>query len=150
MRALAINVQSIVPGNLRGKINIEAHQWGDKTSDFAKTHQGAFDRVLAADTLWLASEHDNLAQSMSHFLSTYESARILLVAGFHTGRGKIAAFFEEAVPKHDLVAEEIFEMDADGRRREWQPDAVDEPVGERKKWVVLARLMRQRIRSNDV
>jgi hypothetical protein len=124
---LAINVESIVPDDLRSKINIEAHQWGDTTSDFAKTYRGAFDRVLAADTLWLASEHDNLAQSMSHFLSTDEAARILLIAGFHTGRGKIAAFFEEAVPNHDLEAEEIFEMDADGRRREWEPAAAEEP-----------------------
>lgn len=117
--------------------------WGDFSSDFASSHQGCYTRVLAADTLWLVSEHNNLAKSMEYFLSTANSARVLLIAGFHTGRAKISAFFEEAVPKNNLEVEHIFEMDANGRRRTWDADAAEEPVGERKKWLVIARLKRK-------
>lgn len=82
---------------------------------------------------------------MEYFLSDEPSARILLTAGFHTGRAKIAEFFQEAVPENQLKVEEIFEMDADGRRRPWQPQAPEEAVGERKKWLVVAKLKRNLI-----
>jgi nicotinamide N-methyltransferase len=79
---------------------------------------------------------------MQYFLAPAPSARILVIAGFHTGRAKLAAFFENAVPDSGLEVEEIFELDADGRRRVWQSHAVEEAVGERKKWLVVARLKR--------
>lgn len=69
---------------------------------------------------------------------------MLCIGGFHTGRVKIASFFEEIVPESGLEVEDIFEMDATGRRREWRParDGGREDIGERKKWLVLARLRR--------
>jgi len=42
---------------------------------------------------------------MAYFLSQDPTARVLLIAGFRTGRAKIAAFFDDAVPKYGLKIE---------------------------------------------
>jgi hypothetical protein len=140
---LNLNVSQIVPEQLKPRISVHGHLWGSLDDVFATTHRAHYTRVLAADTLWLAGEHDNLVQSMIHFLSPDPSARVLVIAGFHTGRAKIATFFEEAVPPSGLEVEEIFDMDADGQRRTWDARAPEQPVGERKKWLVLAILKRK-------
>jgi hypothetical protein len=90
-------------------------------------------------------EHENLAKSMLHFLADTPDARILCIAGFHTGRAKVAPFFEETVPQQGLSVEDIFEMKADGTRRAWakERDGGREDIGERKKWLVVARLKRK-------
>lgn len=89
-------------------------------------------------------EHENLAKSMLHFLAHTPDARIFCIAGFHTGRAKVAPFFEEVVPQQGLEVDEIYEMDARGQRRPWakQRDGGTEDVGERKKWLVLAQIRR--------
>lgn len=94
----------------------------------------------------MLGEHENLARSMVHFLSDSPDARVFVIAGFHTGRAKVAPFFEEVVPEVGLEVEEIYEMDAEGKRRAWakERDGGREDVGERKKWCVLARLRRRR------
>ena len=143
MDTLTLNVSQIVPEHLRPRTAVHGHMWGSFDTPFAASHQGYYTRVLAADTLWLVAEHNNLVRSMLHFLSPEPSARVLVIAGFHTGRAKIAAFFEEAVPENGLEVEDIFDMDADGQRRTWNPQAPEEPIGERKKWLVLARLKRK-------
>lgn len=91
-------------------------------------------------------EHENLAKSMLYFLSDSPDARVYVIAGFHTGRAKVALFFEETVPGVGLEIEEIYEMDAEGKRRAWaaERDSGREDVGERKRWCVLARLRRHR------
>jgi nicotinamide N-methyltransferase len=124
-------------------VTVEGHRWGDFATSFAAAHQGHYTRVLAADTLWLICEQDSLARSMTYFLSKDPSARILVIAGFHTGRAKMAAFFEKAVPENGLEMENIFEIDATGRQRIWHPQAPEEAIGERKKWLVVARLKRK-------
>jgi hypothetical protein len=90
-------------------------------------------------------EHENLARSMLHFLSKDADAHVYVIAGFHTGRVVVAKFFEETVPEVGLEVEEIFEMDAEGRRRMWEKerDGGREDIGERKKWLVIARLQRR-------
>lgn len=67
-----------------------------------------------------------------------------MIAGFHTGRAKVAPFFEETVPEAGLEVESIYEMNADGKRRPWakERDGGREDVGDRKKWLVLAQLRR--------
>ena len=89
-------------------------------------------------------EHHNLARSMLHFLSPSPDARVFVIAGFHTGRAKLAPFFE-VVGEEGLEIEDIYEMDADGKRRRWQAerDGGIEDHGERKKWLVVSRLRRQ-------
>ncbi|KAF2275532.1 uncharacterized protein EI97DRAFT_77559 [Westerdykella ornata] len=142
--AIKTNVTKNIPNNIKPSVTIEGHKWGDLSTPFAQQHAHSFTRILAADCYWMPHEHDNLARSMTHFLSESPEARVLCIGGFHTGRAKIAGFFEEAVPEAGLEVEEIFEMDATGQRREWRPvrDGGREDIGERKKWLVLARLRR--------
>lgn len=125
-------------------MDIEGHLWGSTETPFESIRAHSFTRVLAADCLWMPWEHENLAKSMLHFLADTPKARILCIAGFHTGRAKMAPFFEEVVPQEGLAIEEIFEMDANGERRPWakERDGGTENMGERKKWLVLARLKR--------
>lgn len=142
---IARNVKKNLSGELHARISIQGHLWGDLTSPFAVANASRFTRILAADTLWMPHEHNNLARSMLHFLSPAPDARVFVIAGFHTGRAKMAPFFEETVAEEGLEIDEIFEMDADGARREWQPerDGGREDHGERKKWLVVARLKRR-------
>lgn len=89
-------------------------------------------------------EHENLVKSMLYMLSTESDARIFCIAGFHTGRAKLALFFQEAVAQA-LEIESIYEEDAEGDRREWmeERDGGTENVTERKKWLVIAILKRR-------
>jgi hypothetical protein len=123
---------------------LEGHLWGSCSTPFETEHAHRYTRILAADCLWMPWEHENLAKSMLHFLSDSPDARVLCIAGFHTGRAKVAPFFEEVVPEQGLAVEEIFEMNADGKRRPWatERDGGREDIGERKKWLVMARLKR--------
>jgi hypothetical protein len=81
---------------------------------------------------------------MLHFLSPSPESRVLCIGAFHTGRAKLAMFFEETVPAVGLEVEDIYEMDADGRRRPWakERDGGAENVGERNKWLAVVRLRR--------
>lgn len=142
--AIATNVAKNVPDPIKPRVRVEGHKWGDLSTPFAEADAHKYTYILAADCFWMPHEHDNLALSMLHFLSYASEARILCIGGFHTGRAKIAAFFEETVPKGGLEIEDIFEMDANGKRREWakERDGGKEDVGERKKWLTIARLRR--------
>jgi nicotinamide N-methyltransferase len=96
--------------------------------------------VLAADTLWLAGQHENLLKSMDHFLADDTNARGLVVGGFHTGRDKVVSFFER-VPIFGLVVESIEEINVSGGRRPWSPDLMEDKT-QIKRWVVVAVLKR--------
>ncbi|KAJ9668145.1 hypothetical protein H2201_001574 [Coniosporium apollinis] len=140
---LAENISKNVSDHLRSRVSIEGHEWGDLSTPFALANACRFTRILAADCLWMPYEHHNLARSMLHFLSPAEDARVFVMAGFHTGRAKLAPFFEEVVGQEGLEVEEIREVDADGERREWVTEREGEGVAERKKWTVVARLKRK-------
>ncbi|OSS52069.1 hypothetical protein B5807_03503 [Epicoccum nigrum] len=146
LEAIKANVSANLKEPLRARVTVEGHLWGDISSDFATANAHKYTRVLAADCLWMLGEHENLARSMLHFLADTPSARVLCIAGFHTGRAKVVPFFEEVVPQQGLEVEDIYEMDADGARRPWatERDGGTENIGERKKWLVVARLRRQR------
>ena len=143
---LRMNVQNAVPSHLESKYRIEGHEWGDIGSpngvaaDWA--HQASI--IIAADCYWMPDQHLSLVQSMLHFMTLGPSGRIFAIAGFHTGRAKLAAFFDVAV-EEGLDVEEIYEEDADGNRRVWQKerDGGREDHTERKKWLVIARLKRK-------
>ncbi|KAH6633705.1 putative methyltransferase-domain-containing protein [Boeremia exigua] len=142
LEAIAANVKKNVQGPLQARVAVHGHLWGDTASEFAAAHAHKYTRVLAADCLWMLGEHENLAKSMRHFLADTPDARVLCIAGFHTGRAKLVPFFEEVAPQQGLEVEDIFEMDADGARRPWatERDGGREDIGERKKWLVVARL----------
>ncbi|KAF2850205.1 hypothetical protein T440DRAFT_397583 [Plenodomus tracheiphilus IPT5] len=144
IRTLTNNVMKNIPTPLQPRVTVQGHLWGSTDTPFETSSAHRYTRILAADCLWMPWEHANLARSMLHFLAETPDARILCIAGFHTGRAKVAPFFEEAVPQQGLAVEEIFEMDADGARRPWmaERDGGLENVGERKKWLILARIQR--------
>jgi hypothetical protein len=145
LETLKTNVAKNVPAQLQSRVRVEGHQWGSTNTPFESSGAHSYTRILAADCLWMPWEHQSLAQSMLHFLTETPDARILCIAGFHTGRAKVAPFFEEVVPQQGLEVEEIYEMKADGKRRPWakERDGGTENIGERKKWLVLARLKRR-------
>jgi len=91
-------------------------------------------------------QHQNLARSMLHFLSTDDpDARVYAVGGFHTGRAKLAPFFDVA-EQEGLEVEFIQEEDVTGNVRPWakERDGGREDVTGRKRWLVTARLKRKR------
>jgi hypothetical protein len=87
-------------------------------------------------------QHENILRSISWFLAAGGTAWI--VAGFHTGREKMRAFFaEEAVKAAGLEVERIWERNAEGLEREWVTDRGIEDVPQRKRWLVVAILKRR-------
>lgn len=137
------NASNNIPQRLQARYSIVGHEWGVLDNDVATTNHGRFTRILAADCYWMPNEHANLVKSMLHFLAPEASSRVFAIAGFHTGRAKLAAFFTEAQAQ-GLVIEDIYEEDAEGTRRAWQEerDGGTENVTERKKWLVISRLRR--------
>ena len=150
-------------------IQIQPHQWGHfpPPTTTAETRHGYhhYTRILAADCIWLVREHRNLIRSMKHFLCLHPTittsaaheeqaeGEIWIVAGFHTGRDKVVAFFDLLVEEEGLVLECIWERDVvDGKDRPWSrrgwrrdgevEDEEEEDVQERKRWVVIAVVKR--------
>lgn len=140
LATLRANVEKNIPLGIRERIAVQGHEWGVLCDDFSKTYANHFTRILCADCLWMDGEHYGLAQSIFHFLSTEEQARAWVIAGFHTGRPKLVAFFDIAV-QAGLEIGEIWERDADGNEREWAREREDR---ERNRWMVVAILKRRR------
>lgn len=137
------NAKRAIPPTLARQYHVEGYAWGDVGSEFARSNAHSFDRIIAADCYWMPNQHENLVKSMLHMLSLSREARVLAIAGFHTGRATLAGFFDEAVSQ-GLVVEEIYEEDVQGVTREWVPerDGGREDVTGRKRWLVVAVLRR--------
>lgn len=137
------NVERNVPKELLNKIAVQGHEWGVLKDQFSQAKANRFSRILCADCLWMDGEHYGLAQSMEHFLSYQEDARVWVIAGFHTGRAKLVSFFDIA-SSLGLEIEEIWERDADGNEREWvrERNGGREDATGRNKWLVVAILKR--------
>ena len=142
------NVDRNVPKQLQRKVTVRGHEWGVLTDDFSKAHAHHFSRILCADCLWMDSEYYNLAQSMDHFLSRSDDARVWVIAGFHTGRAKLVSFFDIAA-QAGLDTELIWERDADGNEREWvrERNGGQEDATGRNRWLVVAILKRKQASS---
>lgn len=138
------NSKKAIPSDLESAYQIECVEWGELDTDLATKSQHHFDRILAADCFWMPGQHINLVRSMLHFLTLDAGGRVLAIAGFHTGRAKLAGFFDIAV-EEGLYIEEIYEEDADRVRRQWlkERDGGREDHNERKKWLVIAVLRRK-------
>lgn len=127
-------------------ISIHPHEWGTLTTDpWALSNKGKYTRIIAADCLWMRWQHENLARTMQWFLAP--GGKVWVVAGFHTGRAVVAAFFETAA-QMGLVPECIYERDlvADAEdggeiRREWKADREGEGPENRTRWCVVAVLV---------
>ncbi|CAK7241391.1 MAG: hypothetical protein STHCBS139747_002852 [Sporothrix thermara] len=126
-------------------VSVDGHEWGSFDSDLARAGHHAYDRVFVCDCLWMPWEHDNLRQSIDWFMQKSDDARCWVVGGFHTGRPKVAAFFDEvALAACDLEIEAIWERDCDDRERDWVVDRGIEDVTERKRWLAVAIFRRRR------
>ena len=141
---IKVNAKRIIPSQLLNKVAVQSHEWGAVSDEFSSAYAHYFTRILSADCLWRSGQHHSLAKSMLHFLSLNATARVWVVAGFHTGRVKVASFFEEA-SEVGLEIEEIWERDINGGEREWvkEPNSRIEDITERKKWLVVAILRRK-------
>ncbi|KAK5135454.1 hypothetical protein LTR08_005242 [Meristemomyces frigidus] len=141
---LRANAHNAVPNYLVSRYRVEAHEWGDVSSVLAVDFAHKSSRIIAADCYWMPDQHLCLVQSMRHFLTLGPEGRIFAISGFHTGRAKLAAFFDVAV-EEGLDVEEIYEEDAEGNRRVWQKQrgGKGEDHTERNKWLVIARLKRR-------
>lgn len=145
LATIETNCAKNIPSQFRGNVSVVGYEWGIVgDDDFSKPNACRFTRILAADCLWMAGEHQNLVTSMLHFLShDDEHARVWVIAGFHTGRATLASFFEVAC-EAGLEVERIWERDVQGNEREWVKEAQSRPedVSEKRKWVVVAILGR--------
>lgn len=147
--AIQVNVQESLQKVQREKLNplfsISPHEWGLIT-DVAEDKCNHYSRVIAADCLWMPSEHLNLARSIGLFLSKESTqACALVVAGFHTGRKIVADFFKQFArlnemeyTSDELIIAEIYESDMNGTRRPWQETRTDEGREDAKRWCVIA------------
>ncbi|KAK4241125.1 hypothetical protein C8A03DRAFT_30730 [Achaetomium macrosporum] len=125
------------------EVLVEGHGWGELETPLARENRHAFDRVLAADCLWMPSQHENLRRSIAWFLGEDAAARAWVVAGFHTGRAKMSQFFEkEALAAVGLEVEHLWERDCDGKDRQWVWDRGVENVSSRKRWQVVGVVRR--------
>jgi len=79
---------------------------------------------------------------MAALLELSAAARILIVAGLHTGRSVISHFFHVAEERNLTADDEgIQERNViDGSMRLWSPEKSDEDIVERKKWLIVAKL----------
>ncbi|CAK7568393.1 MAG: hypothetical protein SEPTF4163_006381 [Sporothrix epigloea] len=126
-------------------VSVDGHEWGLFDSDLARDGHHAYDRVFVCDCLWMPWEHDNLRKSIDWFMRTDHEARCWVIGGFHTGRPKVAAFFDEAaLAACNLELEAIWERDCDDHERDWIADRGVEDVTERKRWLVVAIFRRCR------
>lgn len=127
------------------EVVVQAHAWGELEGPLAAENRHAFDRVVAADCLWMPGQHANLRRSIAWFLAEGEEARVWIVAGFHTGRQTLGAFFErDALAEVGLEVECMWERDCNGRDRDWVWDRGIEDISERKRWHAVSVLRRIR------
>jgi nicotinamide N-methyltransferase len=90
----------------------------------------------------MSDQHTPLVETLCQLLDRSASARIYVVAGFHTGRSTLAHFFHLAeskglVPDEDGIEEKEI---INNSSRTWKEDRGTEDTVERKKWLVVAKL----------
>ncbi|CAI6084709.1 unnamed protein product [Clonostachys chloroleuca] len=151
IEALRTNVEKNVTvemspmGRVSLDVRVLGHEWGTfPEGDGVTGKRHAFDRVLICDCLWMPWQHGNLQRSVDFLLKQTAEARCWVVAGFHTGRAKMAGFFDEEALKEEAgcEVEKIWEQDCDGKQRKWVKDQAEEDSGTRKRWLVVAVLKR--------
>ncbi|KAI5804338.1 hypothetical protein EDC01DRAFT_415217 [Geopyxis carbonaria] len=132
------NIEENIPELLRTRVSVVGHEWGTLQDDLCKNWKNRFTRIIAADCMWMDWEHENLCKSIVQLMSS--DGICLAIAGFHTGRAKVAAFFEATERAGLIPLKPIFERDIEGKERPWKTDrGIEDPV-ERKRWLTIAFL----------
>ncbi|KJZ71810.1 hypothetical protein HIM_08830 [Hirsutella minnesotensis 3608] len=163
----------------KAKVSVHGLKWGTpkfmspfspgKASD-PQPKQHGFDTMIIADCLWMPSQHVNIVRTIDQNLrlgngqAVDKEACALVIAGYHTGRGTVARFFQIATGtmpqdvqetltkeegeevrevQHLLRLDDIFEVDVDCNVRPWQEERAGECKDMAKRWVVCAVLVRK-------
>lgn len=112
-----------------GEVVVQGHEWGLLHDSFSKHNKESFSRILVADCLWMPWQHENLLKSIRWYLDS--NGKAWIIAGFHTGREKMARFYEtERLKNFGLEIEKIWERDAEGNTRDWVTDRGREDTTE--------------------
>jgi len=138
--ALERNVEVCLPLDVQSRVDVIPFEWGTDNTALSCESPNGYDLILAGDMLWMSEQHRNLALSMSQLLRKDKHARILVVAGFHTGRVKMRTFFPIAASFALVPAVPILEINADGSSRPWEYERGAEDFSERNRWMVLCWL----------
>ncbi|KAK8035012.1 hypothetical protein PG993_010007 [Apiospora rasikravindrae] len=130
-------------GSVAPHIQVDGHAWGELGTPFALGNKHKFDRLFVCDCLWMPDQHANLQRSIAWFMKEGPESRAWVIAGFHSGRSKMAGFFgREALKAVGLEVEYIWERDCEGVERPWSPDRGAEDPGVRKRWLTIGILRR--------
>ncbi|GAA5974892.1 hypothetical protein JCM5350_004489 [Sporobolomyces pararoseus] len=154
------NIELAYKDDERTKKNLRAlgHTWGDFQSlekILELNDNQRFTHILMADTLWLTEAQIALVSSLTKLLAFTPSARIHLVAGFHSGRSAVRSFLRRAreagLEEKQVDGKDWEELAVGGERRRWgwdlEGEAGDsdwieekESNSERGKWVVVGEM----------
>ena len=139
--------ENVTRNNVAQNCTVVPHAWGTDPSALLSPPA---DMVLAADTLWDPAQHTALLQTICAVLTRTPAARVHLVAGLHTGKYTIDAFFRAARSAGLVVVEaterEVVGGEKDACRREWDvgrrlaAGGADEDERERRRWIVWSVL----------
>lgn len=140
---------NVTLNNAAQNCTVVPHAWGTDPSALLPPPA---DIVLAADTLWDPAQHAALLRTICAVLARTPAARAHLVAGLHTGKYTLDAFFRAARVAGLVVVEaterEVVSAsgDKDAGRREWDvgrrlaAGGEDEDERERRRWIVWSVL----------
>lgn len=135
------NVEQNLTLEEQQRTNIVGHLWGEDASPLLQAGAGGkFDAVFLADCLWMPEQHDALIKTLVSVLVHTKEARIYCIAGFHSGRQKMANFFPRAELMGLTFVSEPYEISQRDRVRPWDPARPEEDSVERKHWTVIADL----------
>jgi nicotinamide N-methyltransferase len=122
--------------------------WPQTSSPEQEGVDEGFDIVLAADTVWNPDLHGIFVETLSRTLRKTKEARVVLVAGLHTGRWTLRAFLERT-KMEGLEVRKLEERSVQGDlRREWAVERELEDEAERRNWVVWIEVGRTQEHSN--
>lgn len=100
---------NMVDSNNNNIVKCQSHTWGKDMDDLQFYNQG-YEVILAADVIWDSFSHVMLIESLIQLLAKKSTSRVILVAGYHTGRHVVQAFLRRArakglVPLNDAILE---------------------------------------------
>ncbi len=138
--------ENVTRNNITQNCTVVPHAWGTDPSALLPP---PVDIVLAADTLWDAAQHAALLRTICAVLARTPGARAHLIAGLHTGRYTLDAFFRAARAAGLVVMEaterrEILGGEKGAGRREWDVGrrlaGGEDEERERRRWIVWSVL----------
>ncbi|BFZ55290.1 hypothetical protein PYCC9005_002330 [Savitreella phatthalungensis] len=138
--ALKVNGDRLL-GTAECRHTVVGYIWGDDVTPLLTIlgEGGRFDAVILADCLWMPDQHASLCKSLRDVLA--EDGIVYCVAGFHSGRAKMQAFFTSAVPDAGLRVRSIVEENHRGEQRPWDALRHEEDNIERRRWQVIAEIV---------